>query len=156
MIDTDKYEGHTPAPWEYNTDDDGWTLAAIRERDDPDRDEFIALITERYGLHRVGRFGLYPDLKLIADAPLLLAEVKRLRELLKITAQSYLDSVRTEDMLGEVSVKKDYEICKSIGNAIGARIVWESRIDENTGHDTVYEHPYFTYEEEEYYRGEEE
>ena len=80
MIDTEKYEGHTPAPWEYNTDDDGWTLAAIRERDDPDRDEFIALITERYGLHRVGRFGLYPDLKLIADAPLLLAEVKRLRE----------------------------------------------------------------------------
>ena len=125
MIDTDKYEGHTPKHW-----------------------------------RRKYNFGQMPfnkaDENLIYDAPLLLAEVKRLRELLKITAQSYLDSVRTEDMLGEVSVKKDYEICKSIGNAIGARIVWESRIDENTGHDTVYEHPYFTYEEEEYYRGEEE
>jgi len=80
MIDIDEYEGHTPAPWEYNTDDDGWTLAAIRERDDPDRDEFIALITQRYGR---GRFGLYPDLKLIADAPLLLAEVKKLRGLIE-------------------------------------------------------------------------
>ncbi len=78
MIDTDKYEGHTPAPWEYNTDDDGWTLAAVRERDDPDRDEFIALIT---GPDGDPYLTMNADLKLIADVPLLLAEVKRLRSI---------------------------------------------------------------------------
>ncbi len=77
MIDTEKYEGHTPAPWEYNTDDDGWTLAAIRERDDPDRDEFIVLITKPEGNPHLT---MNPDLELMADAPLLLAEVKQLRE----------------------------------------------------------------------------
>ena len=77
MIDTDKYEGHTPTPWEYNTDDDGWTLAAIRERDDPDRDEFIVLITKPEGNPHLT---MNPDLELMADAPLLLAEVKQLRE----------------------------------------------------------------------------
>ncbi len=77
MIDTEKYKGHTPAPWEYNTDDDGWTLAAIRERDDPDRDEFIVLITKPEGNPHLT---MNPDLELMADAPLLLAEVKQLRE----------------------------------------------------------------------------
>jgi len=77
MIDTEKYEGHTPAPWEYNTDDDGWTLAAIRERDDPDRDEFIALITKPEGNPLLT---MSPDLELMADAPLLLAEVKQLHK----------------------------------------------------------------------------
>tara|TARA_R100000995_G_scaffold84169_1_gene62066 strand:- start:2461 stop:2748 length:288 start_codon:yes stop_codon:yes gene_type:complete len=62
-----------------------------------------------------------------------LAEVKRLRGLLKITAQSYLDYVRAEDMLGEVSVKKEYETCKEIGDVIGA---------------TINDEYYFTYEKE--------
>ena len=44
MIDTYKYEGHTPAPW-------GMAIGHIQ-----------------------------PDARLITDAPLLLAEVKRLRE----------------------------------------------------------------------------
>ena len=79
MIDTDKYEGHTEGgPWEYNTDDDGWTLAAIRERDDPDRDEYIVLITKPNGDPYLT---MNPDLRLIKDAPLLLAEVKRLSAL---------------------------------------------------------------------------
>jgi len=140
MIDTDKYEGHAEGDW-------NWTKLGT----------FTGILLDKHGkdiVHLMMPYDLYSNptdatAQLIADAPKLLAEVTRLRELLKITAQSYLDSVRTEDMLGEVSVKKDYEICKSIGNAIGARIVWESRTDENTGHDTVYEHPYFTYEEEE-------
>ena len=63
MIDTDKYEGHTPEPWheifmqgdEYNNGyDDLQTL----------------------GFNDEAR-------QLIADAPLLLAEVKRLREEIK-------------------------------------------------------------------------
>ena len=77
MIDTDKYEGHREGPWEYNTDDDGWTLAAICERDNPDRDEFIVLMRKPNGDPNLT---LNPDLKLLADAPLLLEEVKKLRE----------------------------------------------------------------------------
>ena len=77
MIDTDKYEGYTPAPWAYNTDDDGWTL--VRREDEPE-DEFIVLMTKTNGDPYLT---MNPDLKLIADAPLLLAEVKRLRGLLK-------------------------------------------------------------------------
>ena len=63
MIDTDKYEGHTEGPWDV------------------------------YGPHPLFRSGAFDDegvgedlpftrvdMKLIADAPLLLAEVKRLRE----------------------------------------------------------------------------
>lgn len=83
-IDLSRYEGHTEGPWEYNTDDDGWTLAAIRERDDPDRDEFIVLITKPNGDPYLT---MNPDLRLIKDAPLILdaykdrcEEVKRLLE----------------------------------------------------------------------------
>jgi hypothetical protein len=52
MIDTDKYEGHTPAPWKINE------------------------------IHSSQRWtGRKPvDVLLAEDAPLLLAEVKRLRE----------------------------------------------------------------------------
>ena len=85
MIDTDKYEGHTEGPWKYNTDDDGWTLAGIRERDDPDRDEFIALVAKPNGNPYLT---MNPDLALIADAPLLLEEVKRLRDALRIARDS--------------------------------------------------------------------
>ena len=49
MIDTNKYKGHTPAPWAYATGH------------------------------------IPPDARLITDAPLLLAEVKRLRRELSKT-----------------------------------------------------------------------
>jgi len=77
MIDTHKYEGHTEGLWEYNTDDDGWTLAAIHERNDPDRDEFMVLMTKPNGDPYLT---MNPDLALIADAPLLLEEVKDLQK----------------------------------------------------------------------------
>jgi hypothetical protein len=50
MIDTDKYEGHTEAPWKL---------------DDRIKEMFL---------------GLEADVELMQDAPLLLQEVKRLRE----------------------------------------------------------------------------
>ena len=53
MIDTDKYEGHTPAPWKWIIDDKDTYLSCF------DND-------------------IKADENLIADAPLLLAEVKRL------------------------------------------------------------------------------
>ena len=70
MIDTDKYQGHTPAPWiwmEWNT----WLAGGNEEGEDGkflvQRPMEVADKDEVDGL-------------LIADAPLLLEEVKRLRE----------------------------------------------------------------------------
>ena len=56
MIDTDKYEGHTPAPW-MNLGSDANSL-------------------------------------LMQDAPLLLAEVKRLREGIKLIAENTHEDMR--------------------------------------------------------------
>ena len=59
MIDTDKYEGHTPAPW-------GRDWNSVFE----------------YGGEEIARLtlGNKGNEQLIADAPLLLQEIKRLRE----------------------------------------------------------------------------
>mgnify|MGYP007032462550 CR=1 FL=1 len=62
MIDTDKYEGHTEGPWEQ------YSAAAYHAVVLPDD---IELIPPKLA-----------DAQLIADAPLLLEEVKRLREAL--------------------------------------------------------------------------
>jgi hypothetical protein len=75
MIDTDKYEGHTEGPWtaEYGdytthvTNSDGVVVASVG-------------------------FELDKDGQLIADAPLLLAEVKRLRGLLMKGSEDYTTS----------------------------------------------------------------
>ena len=74
MIDTDKYEGHTPAPWEADLDDEGkrWIDAY-----DDEGDINLCRITN----------GNKADAQLIADAPLLLEEVKRLRKALHIEEQ---------------------------------------------------------------------
>ena len=66
MIDTDKYEGHTPA--------DQWTTYKMGA-DKP----YHAVRFGQRGLDLELEFGA--DAQLIADAPLLLAEVKRLRKL---------------------------------------------------------------------------
>lgn len=63
MIDTDKYEGHTPTPW-MNEYDEELGEHIIESHD--------GMIADRV---------LGVDADLIADAPLLLAEVKRLREI---------------------------------------------------------------------------
>jgi hypothetical protein len=65
MIDTDKYEGHTPAPWriEYG-----------------DMEQYGETDTVLSGIDVVALDVMRQDAQLIADAPLLLAEVKRLRK----------------------------------------------------------------------------
>ncbi len=63
MIDTDKYEGHTPAPWAYATGH------------------------------------IPPDARLITDAPLLLAEVKRLREQMQLLHDTWFAD---EEMASDV------------------------------------------------------
>tara|TARA_R100000805_G_C3590137_1_gene92242 strand:+ start:470 stop:787 length:318 start_codon:yes stop_codon:yes gene_type:complete len=67
MIDTEKYEGHTEGPWEADLDDEGkrWVDAY-----DDEGDINLCRITN----------GNKADAQLIADAPLLLEEVKRLRD----------------------------------------------------------------------------
>ena len=80
MIDTDKYEGHTPAPWFYY--DDGGLSDYIRlyhtpfmDSDNDDTEEDLAQI--HYDENCIA------DARLMADSPLLLAEVKRLQDALK-------------------------------------------------------------------------
>ena len=65
MIDTDKYEGHTPAPW-YRMHSNN-TI-----RSEPMGDDAEAYLFDIVGATTV-------DAELAADAPLLLEEVKRLR-----------------------------------------------------------------------------
>ena len=63
MIDTDKYEGHTPAPWAITNDG----IVGVTEPENVTLHVFSGCYSES-------------DAQLIADAPLLLEEVKRLRE----------------------------------------------------------------------------
>ena len=60
MIDTDKYEGHTPAPWAITNDG----IVGVTEPENVTLHVFSGCYSET-------------DAQLIADAPLLLAEVKR-------------------------------------------------------------------------------
>ena len=68
MIDTDKYEGHTPAPWVALNDN------AVKT---PKHDDPYAFIERRNDDGDVVALSR-ADAQLIADAPLLLEEVKRL------------------------------------------------------------------------------
>ncbi len=71
MIDTDKYEGHTEGKWIMGEHKGRPSISAVEDAETPTWVKSIAR-------------GLNPsqtaDAQLIADAPLLLAEVKRLRE----------------------------------------------------------------------------
>tara|TARA_R100001463_G_scaffold76199_7_gene130268 strand:- start:6248 stop:6535 length:288 start_codon:yes stop_codon:yes gene_type:complete len=65
MIDTDKYKGHTPGPW--------WIENGFIMGNDP---EDSVLVSETLEILE----GNEADAQLATDAPLLLAEVKQLRE----------------------------------------------------------------------------
>jgi len=92
MIDTDKYEGHTEGPWQqysFST-----TIGS------PDRNRLYAV--------RLGDIELvlpkdthYTDAQLIAHAPLLLEEVKRLYEVMKEIKDCALINARHDDTLNE-------------------------------------------------------
>ena len=77
MIDTDKYEGHTPEAWSVD-EDDPYRVIDVQECTIA-RTDFIDIEEERSWQ--------LANAQLIADAPLLLAEVIRLRE----TVKAYLD-----------------------------------------------------------------
>jgi len=65
MIDTDKYEGHTEGEWDLHSMGDGWTIGQLNKI----------------------------DRTLMQDAPLLLAEVERLR---KVIADAVRDLETTD------------------------------------------------------------
>ena len=66
MIDTDKYEGHTPAPWSIKTGNAGHSVKDANG-------DHVCTIPDPIGMC---------NKHIIADAPLLLEEVKRLDYLL--------------------------------------------------------------------------
>ena len=76
MIDTDKYEGHTEGPWHW---DYFCLYNAIGK-------EMVQVLGEPCAVELVGEDwdDDTPTQQLMADAPLLLEEVKRLREAIKI------------------------------------------------------------------------
>ena len=67
MIDTDKYEGHTPAPWHIEYEKNYGRRVFICSKD-------ATILWQCETTHT--------DALLVADAPLLLEEVKRLREVI--------------------------------------------------------------------------
>ena len=79
MIDTDKYEGHTEGPWEegeYTPSDEMIERFQNRELQGAVMQQGSNLMLAMIGLDGNGE----KDRLLIADAPKLLAEVKRLQK----------------------------------------------------------------------------
>ena len=72
MIDTDKYEGHTEGPWEFKHINSNWYRC----------DEIGEIHMEDIAIKEASA-----NAQLIADAPLLLQEVKKLREENKVLAK---------------------------------------------------------------------
>ena len=78
MIDTDRYEGHTEGPWKVRTYYDmTWVCYS---KDDDSECSFVKMWEEHENEQ---------DAQLIADAPLLLAEVKRLQSEPTVTVDDY-------------------------------------------------------------------
>jgi len=79
MIDTDKYEGHTPPPW----------------------DELLSAgVEDQEGWDALLELGFNDEARLlIADAPLLLAEVKRLRHHLNLMIEKFGEAYLIETLI---------------------------------------------------------
>ena len=116
MIDTDKYEGHTPAPWriEYG-----------------DMEQYGETDTVLSGIDVVALDVVRQDAQLIADAPLLLAEVKRLRATLSAdyVRESHPEFLKEQWADGYISAKELYEklmtIRRFIDGTIEHALSWE-------------------------------
>ena len=82
MIDTDKYEGHTEGEWEY----DSATIHATAKGGNEIIAEYPCW---NYNKDQLITKEEEANLRLMTDAPLLLAEVKRLREIINKAMQQH-------------------------------------------------------------------
>jgi hypothetical protein len=80
MIDTDKYEGHTEGPWDWFPRTNDSHIGHLERHSNLTR--VTAEIKSRSAENDA-------NAQLIADAPLLLAEVERLREELRVTQSNF-------------------------------------------------------------------
>jgi hypothetical protein len=115
MIDTDKHEGHTPAPWtvtkhseEFADIDAGPTRITTVTLDDDGWDDSWT----QFKL----KDEMLANAQLIADAPLLLAEVKRLRGQLE-QAREFLWWCYDKERFGWEIDKESWNL---IGRLLGA------------------------------------
>ena len=102
MIDTDKYEGHTEGSWELSPDDWVWAEHLFMQGN-----------TTNYG-----------NAMLITDAPLLLAEVKRLQK----ENKKQLDVLSTLDEM--IRYGNDHvEIMKALEQGLDLPETWKEMIE---------------------------
>jgi hypothetical protein len=88
MIDTDEYEGHTKGPWEFKHINSNWYQC----------DKIGEIHMEDIAIKEASA-----NARLIADAPLLLAEVKRLRYIVdSIPDEVWKDMKTWEAMKGVI------------------------------------------------------
>jgi len=128
MIDTDKYEGHTPAPWKAQNEfyKNGIDENNLGQVESFRRTWGVTLSKERLDDGRQNRIGFHvmhiADAQLIADAPLILqafiderAEVERLRDELD-RQMEYIEWLEEfAPKAGEYNTSWDaYELAKGI------------------------------------------
>ena len=111
MIDTDKYEGHTEGPWsirspvsqvtkKYRGDNEGKVGLAMSEWPSYGVAQVGPCSVRRYMSGSKSKETWHANIHLIADAPLLLEEVKRLQRRLML-AESALGEIRAYHESGQ-------------------------------------------------------
>ena len=125
MIDTDKYEGHSKGPWELGRYFSRWKIYWF-DKEMSDNWDSIRDFGEEYR-HEDFCFDVgvvastESNARLMADAPLLLAEVKRLREEIN---QLPIDLLESLDMILEAHHPEVREsVMAMFGDAIGNNVV---------------------------------
>jgi len=102
MIDTDKYEGHTEGVWtDYN-------VHSVGVKGDANHSNHRIAIMDLKPEADVKQAEHIANRKLIADAPLLLAEVKRLRSLLINTFWDGVSGIKEQDERTHDELVKEY------------------------------------------------